>query len=589
MSLDGLSLAPLVAEIHNKLAGGRVEKIFQPEPHSLLLWLRQPGASLRLMISVNPERSEIHLTETLPENPATPPNFCMLLRKHLEDGRVAGVCQHSLDRIVVIAVDVLGERGVIVTKQLVVELMGKHSNIILLQDNLIIDSIKRVGFNTSRYRQVLPGREYVYPPGQDRINLFSTPVNQFVQHMVQSNSGNSLAKAIMNTAVGLGPLTAKEIAWRAGFSADIKVNDLDEADMAALHEAVLSVIEPMQSGSGMVPNVVMDSGRAIGIAAFLIEHLKQYTTHRFDTMSAAVEFFSRTKGRPVIADRDILKKLLTTELTRLTKKQGILTQEIAEAEQSHLLKKYADILMANLYNIPPGIDTVTLYDFYNDSPDCATENAEIVIPLEPSCSPLENAQNYYHKYNKAKRARETLEIQLGLCRDDILYLESIAAALENAENSAEVSDIRQELISAGYIKEAGKRRLPAAASQPLTVKTTDGFSILIGKNNRQNDLVTFKHSSPHDIWLHTKDIPGSHVILRTENKQVSDQALSEAALLAAYYSKARHSATVPVDYTRRKHVRKPSGAKPGFVYYENQTTIFVTPDETAVTALINNN
>ncbi len=581
MNIDGLSLAPLVSELNAALLGGRVDKVFQPDPYSLLLWMRQPGETLRFFVSANPERPKLLITTEAPENPAVAPNFCMLLRKHLEDGRIASIEQHSLDRIVNINIDVRGERGRIITKRLVVEIMGKYSNIILLQDNIIIDAVKRVSSHVSRYRQVLPGKEYIYPPGQDRLNILDTPPKQFVKQVFDSPA-KSLSKAIIATGIGLGPLTAREIAWRGGFSPDVNTSELDSADENALGEAVSSIASQIKEGL-VTPTVVVEGQtKPLAIAAFIPEHLNQQIQHHFPTMSAAVGFFDSIKGRPSLPAKEVLTKLITAEIAKLTRKQTVLSEELSHAENAAEFRKCGDILMANLYIINPGADKQALVDIYNET----IEPQEIVIALNPLLSAIENAQQYYSKYNKAKRSEEHLIGQLAECQQDIAYLESIAVALTHADSSSELTEIRQELITAGYIKTADKRRLSAALVSPLSATTTDGFTLIIGKNNRQNDLVTFKQARADDIWLHTKDIPGSHVIICSGNREVSPLAIKEAAQLAAYYSKGRQSASVPVDYTKRRYVRKPAGAKPGFVIYDHQNTVYVTPDETFISKLL---
>ncbi|SDD41021.1 Rqc2 family fibronectin-binding protein [Sporomusa acidovorans] len=582
MNIDGLSLAPLVGELNAALTGGRIDKVFQPDPFSLLLWVRQPGETLRFLLSANPERPKLFITTEIPENPAVAPSFCMLLRKHLEDGRIASIEQHSLDRIININIDVRGERGLIYTKRLVIEIMGKYSNIILLQDNTIIDAIKRVSAHVSRHRQVLPGKEYLYPPGQDRLSILKTDSEEFCRQ-VMASSAAFLSKAIIATGIGIGPLTAKEIAWRGGFSPDISINNLDISDLEALSEAVASIARQIKGGSPTPTVVVEGENKPLAIAAFIPEHLSQYNLHQFPTMSAAVDFFDKFKGRPALPAKDLLTKLVSAELAKLTRKQAVLADELSQAEHADEYRKCGDIIMANLYAVTPGSDKQTLVDIYSEM----DEPQEVTITLNPALSPVENAQQYYTKYNKAKRAEEHLASQLKECQDDILYLESITVALFHAHVSAEINEIRQELITAGYIKTADKRHLPAVSIQPLSGRTSDGFTVIIGKNNRQNDTVTFKQARPDDIWLHTKDIPGSHVILRSENREVSPQAIKEAALLAAYYSKSRQSANVPVDYTKRRYVRKPAGTKPGFVIYDHQNTIYVTPEETFISRFLN--
>lgn len=580
MNVDGLSLAPLVSELNGLLIGGRIDKVFQPDKYSLLLWVRQPGETLRLHISANPERPKLLISSDTPENPSVAPSFCMLLRKHLEGGRVGSIEQHSLDRIVNINIDVRGERGLIITKRLVVEIMGKHSNIILTQDNVIIDAIKRIGYNLSRHRQVLPGKEYIYPPGQDRINFLVVEPAVFIRKILALPATQSLSKAIVAAGIGLGPLTAREIAWRAGFSPDILINSFDDSDVAALNEAITGIAEPLRNNQ-ICPSVVVDAqGRPLSLTAFVPEHLGQHSLHRFCTMSDAAQFFDSFKGRPSLPEKELLIKLVSAELNKLTRKQTVLNEELNQAENADALRICGDILMANLYNIPAGSSQQALPDIYSEL------DQQVIIKLDPALTPLENAQQYYTKYNKAKRSAEHLAYQLTECGQDIAYLESIAVALDHADASAEVNEIRQELQAAGYIKAVDKRRAPVPQSLPLAARTTDGFIVLIGKNNRQNDMVTFKQAQAEDIWLHTKDIPGSHVIIRRDNREISEQAIREAAYLAAYFSKGRQSASVPVDYTRRRYVRKPSGAKPGFVIYDHQNTMYVTPDENSISKLL---
>ncbi|MBC8015789.1 MAG: NFACT family protein [Sporomusaceae bacterium] len=582
MSLDGLSLSTLLLELNTRIAGGRIDKIFQPDKYTLSMWIRQPNENLCLLISSNPEHPRIHLTSTAPENPATPTAFCMLLRKHMEDGRIAQIEQKSLDRIALLSIDTLGAGNTIVTKLLTIELMGKHSNIILTQDNIIIDAIKRVGISTSRHRQVLPRMEYMSPPGQLRLNLLTTPITEFMSVLTTHHTG-LVTKAIINTGIGIGPITAKEVVWRAGLPADITVERLDNGDIIALHEALESIVTHFNTNLH-TPTVMVSADNSLsGIASFTPEHLiQQSTAHHFSTMSEAVLFADSLSRIQRLPEQVLLLKLTKDEMNRLARKQVLLTQEQTEATAADDFRERADILMANLYQITNGITEVILSNLYSDFPD---DNL-LAIELDPRLSPLENARAYYTKYNKLKRAQDLICEQLAQCAQDIAYLDSILSALEHATLAAELLDIRLELINAGYIKPLNKRRIPTPPSMPLTAVTSDGFTILVGKNNRQNDIVTFKQAQINDLWFHTKDIPGSHVILRTSTQTPSLSAIEAAAHLAAYYSKAGQSAKVPVDYTKRRYVKKPSGAKPGFVIYDHQQTIYITPDKKFVDELI---
>lgn len=584
MNLDGFSLSALVFELNCRLTGGRIDKIFQLDKHTLIIWVRQSGEDISLVVSANPERPRIHLATSVPENPASPPAFCMLLRKHLSDGRIARISQHSLDRVVSLAVDVRDERGMITTKYLIAELMGKHSNIIFIHNHIILDAIKRVGVNMSRYRQVLPGNEYIFPPGQSQCNIFTEPIAKFL-HSVAQIPGK-LSKSIVAASMGIGPVTAREIVWRAGLPFDIDVSSLDRADYNSLADAIHSLIQPLQDKE-CSPTVVVDSNnRCVAITAFQPGHLQAKYASGFtsySTMSDAAEFAASLSGRHVSPEQIVLVKIISTELNRLERKQTILNQEFAEAEDADFFRQYGDLLMANLYNVPQGREQVTVTDLFSDNP-----NEQLVsIPIESRLTPLENAQVYYAKYNKLKRAKESLAVQLTNCQQEFDYLETIGVALTTTLSSAELSDIREELTAAGYSKPTGrKRRSSQIPVSPTQATAKDGSTIIIGKNNRQNDFVTFKLARSCDFWFHTKNIPGSHVILRCDSAEPTEIGIETAAQLAAYFSKARDSATVPVDYTRRKYVKKPSGAKPGFVIYERQNTIYVTPQAEYVTSLL---
>jgi predicted ribosome quality control (RQC) complex YloA/Tae2 family protein len=582
MALDGLSLSILLKELNTKLTGGRIDKIFQPDKYTLILWVRQTNENLRLLISVNPKHPRIHLAEIILENPATPAAFCMLLRKHLEGGRIANISQHSLDRIALLAIDFRNEDGTITTKYLTIELMGKHSNIILTQNNIIIDAIKRIGTNLSRSRQVLPRMEYTFPPGQMRLNLLTTPLSDFFSKLTTLET-SLVTKAFVQTGIGIGPITAKEIVWRAGLPDDMTVHSLDNADVLALREATYSIISHLKSGEATPTVVVSAENQLAGIASFKLEHLSsKYTIYNFSTMSQAVEFTDSLSGKKQLPEQTVLAKLVIEESNRLQRKKIILTQELCDATAADFFRECADILMANLYNIPKDQDKVILENLYSNTPD----DKQVTIDFDIRLSPLENAQLYYTKYNKLKRAKELLEKQLSQCIEELTYLESITVALEHVANTPDIADIREELINGGYLKKSTKRRMPIPASSPQTAVTPDGLTILIGKNNRQNDIVTFKQAQHNDIWFHTKDIPGSHVILRSGTQNPSLQAIEAAAHLAAYYSKASQSSNVPVDYTQRRYVKKPSGAKPGFVIYDHQNTIYITPDETIIRSLL---
>lgn len=572
MSLDGLSLTTLVKELNMRLVGGRIDKIFQPDKSTLVIWIRQPRETLKLVISIEANLPRIHLSDTVPDNPTAPPVFCMLLRKHLEDGRIGAIRQYGEDRIIILDCDVRVEQGQIVTKQLIVETMGKHSNIIFAYQDVIIDSIRRVNMYMSRHRQVLPGKPYFPPPAQDRVSLFTAFPTDIVT--LATKGPVQLFKALIGVVNGMGPITAKELAWQAGLPSALLASNMDNDDKSALAQAIGELAQKLQSNE-IQPTVAIGSqGELAAIAAFPIYHLTKVTLHQFATMSEAVAFASTLIGsrKPPLLEQ--LIKLVQTELHRLIRKQALLTSELQEAKEAAIFRYYADTLMIYLHQVPASSHEVTLPYLFSDIPDDI-----ISIPLDPALSPIANAQKFYTKYNKLERRLSITQEQLGDCKSEFTYLDSILVALEQAVTIEETDEIKQELISTGYLaSQIKKRQSPSTPSFHPWRVMADGVEILIGKNNRQNDWLTFKESRPDDIWLHTKDVPGSHVIIRCGANQPSNEVLQIAAHYAALFSKARNSSQVPVDFTRRRFVKKPSGAKPGFVIYEKQQTIYITPD-----------
>lgn len=582
MSLDGLSLSALIQELHHQLIGGRIDKIFQPDKSTLLLWIRQPQETFKLFISVAADHPRIYMTKDVPDNPAVPPAFCMLLRKHLEGGRIGQMTQHGLDRIIIIDVDVRAEQGTITTKQLIIELMGKHSNIIFVHNDIILDSIKRVNIYMSRQRQVLPGRPYLLPPGQERLNLFDVSAGEVVSQLVMQHQNTLLTKALIYTVNGMGPVSAKEIVWRAGLPEKISVNTLDEADKQSLIQAIEEFSTALQSAAAQPTVAINEQNELLAIAAFPIEHIKNAKQVLFASMSSAVEYTETLKGPRKRPAKEALHKLLLGELSRLQRKQGLLEVELTEALQADSYRLYADTLMIYLHDIKDQATEVALPDLFNENSE-----KQIVIPLDPLLSPLVNAQTYYAKYNKLQRRQQMTQQQLQQCRQELTYLESVLFTLEAANSPDDIEEIKQELVSAGYLQLKVKpRKQTAQPSFKPRQLIVDGITILIGRNNRQNDWVTFKQARPDDIWLHTKDIPGSHVIIRLSEPEVPEKVLHIAAQCAAWFSKARTSSSVPVDYTRRRNVKKPSGAQPGFVTYEHQRTLHITPDKSLLESLI---
>lgn len=572
MSLDGISMHPLAIELDRAVAGGRIDRINQPSKQSIVMSLRLPGKNVLLHITINPQNPAMHLIDKAPENPPEPPMFCMVLRKHLETGRIAGVRQYGLDRLLMLDIDFLSAGGKIITKTLVVELMGKYSNIILVQDGIIIDALRKVGTNSSRVRTVLPGDAYVLPPQQDKLNLMETPIREAIA-AIRTKGDMKLSKAILDTCLGFGPVTAKEAAYGAGLPASMAISQLNEGDFASLENALQEITDSFREPCGAASIVIDKNNKPLATASFPLHYLTNETILTFPTISDMLGRASSLTGSYQIPDKDRFKKLMKNELNRAENKVQKLRDDIAAADNAEEYRIKADNLMTYQYQFQDRVDAeVTVPNIYSETGE------SITIRMDQRLSVVENVQAYYKKYDKLKRGKELLEQQLQHCLDDIQYMSSIEASLESSTRLAEINDIKAELIASGILREKPKKHAAEKQSQPFKFTAPDGTQILVGKNNYQNDRLTFKTANPGDIWLHTQNIPGSHVILRCDGDEPAEDTLLLASYLAVHFSKAQGSSKVPVDYTRARFVKKPSGAKPGFVIFTNQTTLYVTPE-----------
>lgn len=572
MSLDGISMHPLAIELGRAVAGGRIDRINQPSKQSIVMSLRLPGKNVLLHITINPQNPAMHLIDKAPENPPEPPMFCMVLRKHLETGRIAGVRQYGLDRLLIMDIDFLSAGGKIITKTLVVELMGKYSNIILVQEGIIIDALRKVGTNSSRVRTVLPGDAYVLPPQQDKLNLLETPIREAIA-AIRTKGDMKLSKAILDTCLGFGPVTAKEAAYGAGLPASMAISQLNEGDFASLENALQEITDSFREPCGAASIVIDKNNKPLATASFPLHYLTNETILTFPTISEMLGRASSLTGSYQIPDKDRFRKLMKNELNRAENKVQKLRDDIAAADNAEEYRIKADNLMTYQYQFQDRVDAeVTVPNIYSETGE------SITIRMDQRLSVVENVQAYYKKYDKLKRGKELLEQQLQHCLDDIQYMSSIEASLESSTRLAEINDIKAELIASGILREKPKKHAAEKQSQPFKFTAPDGTQILVGKNNYQNDRLTFKTANPGDIWLHTQNIPGSHVILRCDGDEPAEDTLLLASYLAVHFSKAQGSSKVPVDYTRARFVKKPSGAKPGFVIFTNQTTLYVTPE-----------
>ena len=573
MSLDGFSMHRLVRELDAALAGSRVDKITQPNRTTVQFSVRQPGQNLCFCLSVRPQNPAVYLLDSPLGNPAEPPAFCMLLRKHLETGRIAAIRQHGLDRVLFLDVDALAAGGRIVTKTVVIELMGKYSNLILTEDGKIIDALRRVGAADSRVRLVLPGGDYLPPDDGGKLNALKAAPQEFAARL-HSKTDMKLVKTLSDTCLGFGLVTAKEIAFCAGLSPDTPIEGLDDADFAALADAFAETVAALRDES--LPAVLLRDrkGKLAAMAAFPLHAFTDAQEEQFPNMSRLLLRADALIGSYAPPDKERFQKLVKNELRRAQNKLEKLHAEADEAKNADEFRTKADILTTYQYQLADHQDDeVSLPDIYAD------DGRAVAISLDRRQTVRQNIQDYYKKYGKLRRAEKLLAEQIAACEENIRYLASIDLSLVSCTELSEIADIRAELIASGLLRENQKKKLGERPSRPFHFRAEDGTEILVGKNNSQNDRLTFHMANRDDLWLHTKDIPGSHVILRTNGEAPNEDTLLLAASLAAHFSQASGSSNIPVDCTPCRFVKKPSGAKPGFVIFTHQKTLAVTPDE----------
>lgn len=588
MALDGIAIAALVKELNERLSGGKIDKIHQPERDEVIMHIRHIGENSKLLLCANPSFPRAHITNMTKENPAQPPMFCMLLRKHLAGGRILGFEQNDFERIIKMNVESADELGFMGVKSLIIEIMGKHSNIILTDNNgKILDSIYHVDITVSSVRQVLPGLMYELPPSQGKANPILAGEDDVAAHL--DGSEIELKRQLMNAYSGISPLIASEIVYRATGSVDTKGCDVVEDVRRRVARCFVFLFDKIRSGD-FAPTVLTDAefGKMLdysGVDITLYE--KMATKEVYPTMSEALDSFYMKKatGESMRQKSGDLMKFVTNNIDRCRKKLQIQNETLQKVGKRDKYKLYGDLVTANIYRIQQGMTGIEVENYYSETGET------VMIALESDLTPSQNAQKYYKRYNKDKTAEAETIKQKELNEAEIDYLESVQQSIATAESMTELTQIRDELIEQGYLKNKGrlKKGMKSPAPQPLHFISSDGYDIYVGKNNRQNDYVTLKIGRSTDLWFHTKGIHGSHVIIKTSDAEtVPDETYLEAATLAAYYSKGRSGSNIPVDYTEVKNVKKPSGAKPGMVIYVNYSTIYTNPDEKTVEKLKNN-
>ncbi len=583
MAFDGFVTHGIVRELQNIIMHGKIDKIYQPEKDEITVSVRTFDGTYRLLLSAATSNPRLHLTEATRQNPVNAPLFCMILRKHLTGGKIIGISQHGFDRIVKFDIECYTEMGDLTQKSLIVEIMGKHSNIILTQkDNKIIDCIKHVDFTTSAVRQVLPGLFYELPPQQDKNNPTAVSLPDLTEKIRQLPPDSLLDKFLVSEFIGMSPLLAREIVFRHAGDTKVLSGSITPEDFAKdITDFFTSVIDGHET-----PSIIKEKDKGKP-TAFSCVNLTQYSGLASiipcDNLSFAVEEFFSTRD---LHDRLTQKaagtvKAINNNIDRCQKKIAIHQDILAKSKNRDKYKIYGDLLTANLYRMEPNASSITVQNYYS-------ENCEdITIDLKPELSPSRNAQRYYKLYNKAKTAEEHSTRQLKEAQTELEYLETVLDSVTRASTYNDIAEIREELGEQGYISSGNpKKKKALKKSKPMEFISSDGYTILVGRNNKQNDELTIRMAYSTDMWLHTKNIPGSHVLIRTNGTgEVPDNTLVEAAQIAAYFSKAQKSKGVGVDYTLIKNIRKPNGSNPGFVIYDANYTVYVDPDEKLVETL----
>jgi len=587
MPFDGITIHSLCHELDSRLLDARIDKIFQPEKDEIVFLIRTRNGSCRLVVSANPRWARCYLTSFKKENPANPPAFCMLLRKYLEGGKIKAVHQCDFERIMYFDIEAMDDFREWKLKRLICEFTGRHSNIVLINpdNNTIIDAIKRFSSEQNSYREVLPGRFYVDPPDQAKLNPLDFPLEQMVELMWSQPTHTELSMALFNTFSGISPFSARQICLKSTLDPSLPVEQCGEFEFRTIAEQLVQMIA--DSGTSDHACLAFSGGQAMEFAPYpLMEPGSRVAVIPCDSINEACDSFYNNKlghlkleSIKANLSRNI-KGFLDKAYKKLYHQQG----DENRARENEKYKDWGELITAYAHELRKGDLQAELNDF-------ATGEA-VCISLDPRYTPIQNAQRYFKTYNKSRSALRHLETLKSQSLLEIEYLESVLLAITQAENLEDIEEIVDELEGEGYIKEHGKKKKPKVhRSEPRHFLSSDGMDILVGRNNRQNDLLSIKQASANDLWLHTKDVAGTHVIIklaRTINNidLVPDSTLEEAAILAAYFSKAEQSSKVEVDYTFRSNLRKPNGAKPGMVVYENYWTINVNPHDDRLTSLL---
>ncbi len=570
MAFDGIVISNLVKELNETIINGRISKIAQPENDALLLTIKGNHGQIRLLLSASASLPLIYLTKENKPSPLTAPNFCMLLRKHIANGKIIKIHQPHMERIINFEIEHLNELGDICHKVLIVEIMGKHSNIIFCNDQgMVIDSIKHISAQVSSVREVLPGRDYFIPETQGKSNPLSASRELFWEKAY----GRPLPvqKAIYTAFTGISPVIASELCFRAGIDGDRPSESLSEEEKEHLFHHFTWLMDDIREGN-FCPNLIKNGKEPIEFSAVGLTQYADYTALEYGSISEVLETFYADKDiftriRQKSAD---LRKVVNTVLERSRKKYDLQQKQLHDTKKRDKYKVYGELIHTYGYDLEDNAKKLEALNYYT--------NEMVSIPLDPQLTPQENAQKYFDKYNKLKRTYEALTELTEETKEEILHLESISTSLDIAISEDDLTQIKEELVQFGYVKKKHSNKKTKTKSKPFHYLSSDGYHMYVGKNNFQNDELTFKFATGNDWWFHAKGMPGSHVVVKTNGDELPDRTFEEAGRLAAYYSNGRGTDKVEIDYLEKKHVKKPNGSKPGFVVYYTNYSLVASPD-----------
>lgn len=569
MALDGIVISNVVSELNTAILNGHISKIAQPEPDELLLTIKNNKQQYKLLLSAGASLPLIYLTQNNKVNPAVAPNFCMLLRKHLNGGKIISITQPGLERIIHFTIEHLNELGDPCEKILTLELMGKHSNIIFRDGDTIIDSIKKVSSQVSSVREVLPGRTYFIPQTQDKENPLTVTWETFQTLVYEKPAG--LAKAVYSSLTGISPVIAQEICHLAGIDADLPANVLSATEQLHFYHIFTQTMELIKNKE-YTPVIIMKGDEPVEFSSLPLTIYSNLQTVSYDSISTVLEHYyaSRntiTRIRQKSAD---LRRIVQTALERSRKKYDLQLKQLNDTEKREKYRIYGELLNTYGYELAGGEKNLDALNYYT--------NEMVSIPLEPELSAQENAKKYFDKYGKLKRTYEALTGLIRETEEEIEHLESVSTALDIALLEEDLAEIKEELTEYGYIRRKYTGKKIKITSRPFHYISSDGYDMYVGKNNLQNDELTFKFATGNDWWFHAKKRPGSHVIVKSNGDELPDRTFEEAARLAAYYSGGRATEKVEIDYIQKKHIKKVAGAKPGFVIYHTNYSMNIEPD-----------